>query len=121
MPRKKRVSQKRRVPKKKKNQKTKKTQKSKKKKVQKKEKKEKLVGKITHYFSKIKVGVIKLSAPLSQGDTIRIVGGEETDFKQNVKSMEIEHKKIKRAKKGQEIGLKVKEKVREGYKVYKVQ
>jgi len=82
--------------------------------------KEKLIGKITHYFSKIGVAVISLSGSLSVGDKIRIVGGEDTDFKQQVKSMEIEHKKIKKAKKGNEIGLKVKEKVREGYKVYKI-
>ena len=84
-------------------------------------KKEKLIGRITHYFDKIGVAVIKLSAPLAVGDKIRIEGGEATDFKQTVKSIEVEHKKLKKAKKGSEIGLKVKEKVREGYKVYKVE
>jgi len=80
----------------------------------------KLVGEVSHYFSKIEVAVIKLSAPLSVGDTIRIVGGESTDFSQTVESMEIEHEKIEKAKAGNEVGMKVKEKVREGYKVYKV-
>lgn len=84
------------------------------------QKKEKLIGKVTHYFSKIKVAAIKLLGPLKIGDKIHIVGGEDTDFTQEVNSMEIDKKKIKRAKKGDEIGLKVKEKVREGYKVYKV-
>ena len=37
--------------------------------------KQKLIGKITHYFSNIEVGVINLSSPLSEGDEIRIVGG----------------------------------------------
>ena len=86
----------------------------------KKVKKEKLIGRVTHYFDKIKVAAIKLSAPLKIGDEIRIVGGE-VDFKQKVKSMEINRQKIKRAKKGDEIGLKVKEKVREGYRVFKLQ
>lgn len=80
----------------------------------------KLIGKVTHYFSNIEVAVIKLSAPLSLGETIRIVGGEETDFNQTVESMEVEHEKIKKAKKGDEVGIKVDQKVREGYKVYKV-
>ena len=84
------------------------------------QKKEKLIGKVTHYFSNIKVAVIKLSGPLKIGDKIHIVGGESTDFIQEVKSMEVDKGKIKRAKKGDEIGLKVKEKVREGYKVFKV-
>ena len=81
-------------------------------------KEEKPIGQITHYFSNIGVAVIKLSSPLSVGKKIRIVGGESTDFEQEVDSMEADHKKIKKAKKGDEVGLKVKEKVREGYKVY---
>ena len=83
------------------------------------DKKEKLIGEVVHFFSNIKVAVIKLSAPLSVGDTIHIVGGEDTDFEQPVKSMEVDHEKIDKAKKGAEVGLKVKKKVREGYKVFK--
>ena len=77
------------------------------------------IGEGTHYFSNIEVAVVKLSAPLAEGDKIRIAGGEDTDFEQSVKSMQADHKKIKKAKKGAEVGLKVKDKVREGYKVYK--
>lgn len=83
------------------------------------EKEEKLIGKITHYFSKIGVAVIELLDTLKIGDTIRIVGGE-TDFSQTVESMEVEHQKVKEAKKGESVGLKVNQKVREGYKVYKL-
>ncbi|MCX6721187.1 MAG: hypothetical protein NT026_01125 [Candidatus Staskawiczbacteria bacterium] len=80
----------------------------------------KLIGKVTHYFSNIEVAVIELSAPLKDGETIRIVGGEATDFDQEVKSMQIDHKEVKSAKKGDSVGLKVKDKVHEGYKVYKI-
>lgn len=80
----------------------------------------KLIGKVSHYFSKIGVAVIELSGSLSIGDTVRIVGGETTDFEQTIDSMEMEHEKIEKAKKGDAIGTKVKEKVREGYKVYKL-
>lgn len=80
--------------------------------------KEKLVGKVSHYFSQIEVAAIKLTAPLANGDSVRFEGGE-TDFTQEVSSMQKEHDKIEKAKKGDEIGLKVKEKVREGYRVYK--
>jgi putative protease len=79
----------------------------------------KLIGKITHYFGNIGVAVIELAGGLKVGDTIRIVGGE-TDFSQTVDSMEIEHQKVQEAKKGDSIGLKVEQKVREDYKVYKV-
>ena len=79
----------------------------------------KLIGKVTHYFSKIGVAVIELSDTLKLGDTIRILGGE-TDFEQVVESMEIERKKVQEAKAGESVGLKVSQKVREGYKVYKL-
>ncbi len=79
----------------------------------------KLIGKITHYFGKIGVAVIELSDTLKVGDTIRIVGGE-TDFTQIVESMEIEHEKVEAAKAGESIGLQIAQKVREGYKVYKL-
>lgn len=80
----------------------------------------KLIGKITHYFSNIEVAVINLSAPLKKGDTIRIIGGQDTDFEQEVNSMQIEHEEVKSAKKGDSVGMKIDEKVHEGYKVYKV-
>jgi len=81
---------------------------------------EKLVGKVTHFFSNIDVAVINLSGSLKEGDEIRIMGGENTDFNQTVDSIQVDHKEVKSAKKGDEVGLKVKEKVREGYNVYKI-
>ncbi|MCX6720822.1 MAG: hypothetical protein NTW11_03390 [Candidatus Staskawiczbacteria bacterium] len=80
----------------------------------------KLIGRITHYFSNIEVVVINLLSPLKIGDDIRIIGGQETDFEQKVKSMQIDHKEVKVAKKGDDVGMKIEEKVHEGYKVYKI-
>ena len=80
---------------------------------------EKPVGEISHYYGNIGVAVIDLAAPLKVGDTIRVVGGE-TDFNQVIESMETEHQKVKAAKPGDSVGLKVSQKVSEGYKVYKV-
>ena len=79
----------------------------------------KLIGKITHYFGHIGVAVIELSETLNVGDTIRIAGGQ-TDFTQPVDSMEVEHEKVQQAKPGDSVGLKIQEKVREGYEVYKL-
>jgi len=79
----------------------------------------KLIGKVTHYFSKIGVAVIELTDTLKVGEQIRVVGGA-TDFTQTVESMEIEHEKVKEAGPGDSVGLKVAQKVREGYKVYKL-
>ena len=77
------------------------------------------VGKIAHFFSKINVAVVELTDTLSVGDRIRIQG-PTTDFEQTVDSMQIEHAIVKTATKGQSVGLKVKDKVREKDTVYKV-
>jgi translation elongation factor EF-1alpha len=80
---------------------------------------EKRVAKVTHYWAKIGVAAIKLYDALKVGDTIHI-SGSTTDFEQTVDSMEIEHETVEVAKKGQEVGLKVNERVRKGDRVYKV-
>jgi translation initiation factor IF-2 len=81
---------------------------------------EKKLGEVTHYWRKIGVAGIKVTGTLSVGDTIRI-RGTTTDFEQTVDSMQIEYQDIEAAKRGQEVGLKVKEKVRRGDTVYKVE
>jgi len=78
--------------------------------------KEKLIGKITHYFDKINVAIIELSGVLKIGDRVHIKGSS-TDFEQDISSIQIEHENMKKAKKGDAIGLKVDEKVREGDEV----
>lgn len=77
------------------------------------------VGSIAHYYDKIGVAVLELSGDLAVGDTIRI-SGHGTEFTQPVESMQIEHEKLDTAKKGQAIGLKVTQEVKEGDEVFKV-
>jgi translation initiation factor IF-2 len=78
------------------------------------------VGKITHYYDKIGVAVLELSGNLATGDRIKFVRGGEDLFEQTVESMQVEHEKIDSAKKGQVVGLKVDQEVKEGAEVYKV-
>jgi putative protease len=79
----------------------------------------KLVGKISHYYSKIGVAVVELSDTLEVGDEISIEGAA-TNLRQAVDSMQIEHEDIEKAKKGDSIGMKVVDKVRENDVVYKI-
>ena len=79
----------------------------------------KQIGKITHYFAKIGVAVVELSAEVRVGDKIR-VDGATTSFVQVIDSMEIDNKRVETATVGQSIGLKVKEKVRPHDTVYKI-
>lgn len=78
------------------------------------------IGKITHYFSKINVGVLELSkGKLQIGDTIHIKG-HTTDLYQKIESMQVEHKPVDSAQPGETVGLKVESPVRENDLVLKV-
>lgn len=81
---------------------------------------EKEVGIVTRYFARIGVAGIKLTDTLSEGDTIHIVG-HTTDLTQEVRSMQLENETITDGQAGQEIGLKVQERVRPRDQVYKVE
>lgn len=81
---------------------------------------EKKVGVISHYFGKISVAGVEIKkGKLETGDTIRIKG-HTTDFKQMIKSMQIDLQTVEVAKKGDSIGIKVSERVRVHDEVYKV-
>ena len=80
---------------------------------------EKYIGQVEDYFAHVSVAAIKLEDSLKIGDKIKISGGE-TQFEQIVESMQIDRKPIKSAKSGDEVGIKVNEKVRKSYKVYKI-
>jgi translation elongation factor EF-1alpha len=78
------------------------------------------IGKITHYFSKINVGVIELSkGTLQVGDTIHIKG-HTSDFYQKVESLQLEHEPVDSVKPGEPVGIKVESPVRENDIVFKV-
>ena len=83
------------------------------------EKKEKQIGTVSNYFEHVKAAAIKLTAPLKVGDTLHITGGEN-DFEQPVKSMQINREDVEKAKKGEEVGIIVKEKVRKGSGDYRI-
>ncbi|MFH1311383.1 MAG: translation elongation factor-like protein [Nanoarchaeota archaeon] len=78
---------------------------------------DKEIGRISSYFSHVGVAAIKLSGKLKVGDKIHIKG-HTTDFELPVKSMQIERKEVKEAKKGDHIGIKVPEKVRPNDQVF---
>ncbi len=80
---------------------------------------EKEIGIVSSYFSHIGVAAIKLSGKLKIGEKIHIKG-TTTDFETKVKEMQIEHKSVKEAKKGDHIGIKVPDKVRPNDKVFLV-
>ena len=76
------------------------------------------IGHITHFFPKISVAVLELTAPLAVGDRI-LIKGPSTDFEQVADSMQVEHENIPKAEAGQSVGLKTAQSVKERDMVYK--
>ncbi len=75
------------------------------------------LGEVSSYYGNLGVAAVKLRGKLKTGDKIRIQG-QTTDFEQIIDSMQINHKKVSEAKKGDEIGIKVNERVRRNDKIF---
>jgi putative protease len=81
---------------------------------------EKLIGKVNHFFNKISVAIIEITDDeLNVGDTIHIKG-HTADFNQTITSMQVEKAPIPKAKKGDQVGVKVDAPVHEHDQVFKV-
>ncbi len=81
-------------------------------------KKVKPVGRVTHYYTHIKVAIVKFNTNVKTGSELYFKGAT-TDFTEKAKSMQFDHKPVAVAKKGKQIGIKLKKRVREGDLVYK--
>ena len=79
---------------------------------------EKEIGTITHYYGNLSVGIIALTDGLKVGETIHIKGHSD-DFSQTIDSMQVEHASVTEAKAGDQVGVKVAQKVHPNDKVFK--
>ncbi len=78
------------------------------------------VGRVTHYYDKIGVAIVELDNTLSVGEKVRFVRGGEDLFDQVVDSIQIEHQKVESSGRGQIVGLKTIEPVREDAEIFKL-
>jgi putative protease len=82
---------------------------------------ERLVGRVTHYFSNIQVAVVEVTdCGLGIGDTIRVLGST-THFTQDVASMQIDHVPLQSVQIGDLVGIEVLSRVRVNDLVYRAQ
>ena len=78
------------------------------------------IGRVTHYFSKAKA-----TALLIERDGIRVgdvlyFKGHTTNFKQTVKSLQIDRRPVPQAEPGEEVGIRVRSRTRERDLVFKL-
>ena len=77
------------------------------------------LGKVLNYYKKVKVAEVLLETNgLRLNDTIMFQGNKTGVVEDKVVSIEVHNKKIKLAKKGQRVGIKIKNIVRENDKVF---
>lgn len=82
--------------------------------------KENELGKVSHWYDKINVAVIKLSGALKKGDKVKFKHGDE-EFEEIIGSLQIDHKEVESGKKGDELAVKISGKAKEGTLVYKAE
>ncbi len=80
---------------------------------------DKKIGSVSHFYDKICVAVVDLSAALKKGDLVKFKKDDE-EFEQTVVSMQIDRQEIEKAKKGDSLGLKVDKPVKPGTELYLV-
>ncbi|HVN26520.1 MAG TPA: translation elongation factor-like protein [Candidatus Paceibacterota bacterium] len=81
---------------------------------------EKPIGTVTHFFTHIKVAIVRFKTKVPAGAKLHYKGAT-TDFADEAKSMQYDRKPVKVAPKGKQIGIKVKKRVREGDLVYRTE
>jgi len=79
----------------------------------------KAIGTVTHFYDGLGVAIVKFSKAMAIGTPLKFKGAT-TDFEDKIISMQFDRKPITLARKNLEVGIKVRDKVREGDKVFEV-
>ncbi len=77
------------------------------------------IATVNHFFDHVSVAVLSLTETIRVGDTVHFLG-HSTDFKQEVASLQIEHKDVDETKPGDDVAMKVDQRVHPHDKVYKL-
>ena len=81
---------------------------------------EEQVGVIVKFFAKPSVAALEVTqGTIKKGDLLKYKG-HTTEFTEAIASMEVDNQAVDEVKAGDMVGVKVKERVREGDKVFKV-
>ncbi len=77
------------------------------------------IGRVSDFFKKPVVAGIELTALLKVGDKVHIKG-HTTDQEFTIQSMQIDNRDVEEANAGDSVGVKIKDRARQGDTVYKV-
>jgi hypothetical protein len=77
------------------------------------------IGRVTHFYDKIGVAIVELDGPITVGEKVQFVRGGEDLFWQTIESIQVEHRKLNSAGRGETVGIITLEPVREGTEIFK--
>lgn len=77
------------------------------------------IGEVTHFFGKISVAVLNLSKDLKVGENVHFLG-RNTDFQQEILSMQVDHVEVTEVSAGDDVAVKVTQRVRKGDSVFRL-
>jgi translation elongation factor EF-Tu-like GTPase len=78
------------------------------------------IGRVTHYFPHVKAGAVMIERDgIRVGDTLYFKG-HTSRFKQTVESLQVNHQAVTQASAGDEVGIRLKARVREHDLVFKL-
>ncbi len=78
------------------------------------------IGTVVHYYGKLSVAVVYLDETLMVHDLVAFKGAT-TDFQQEIDSMQVDNQSINIIGKEKEVAVKVKDRVRTGDKLYRLE
>jgi hypothetical protein len=78
------------------------------------------IGKVLNFYIKTNIAIVELDGDLAVNDGIRFTREGETLFEQKVELIQVEYKKLDSATRGDVIGLKTNEEVKEGDEIFKI-
>ncbi len=80
----------------------------------------KKVGEVTHYYDRLGVAIVKIEDDIKVGDNLLYKKGDR-EYQEAVAEMQSEHQMIDSATQGDEVGIKVAQKVKKGDQVFLVE
>ena len=78
------------------------------------------IGKVVAFFRVPVVAVVKVTKGVLKTGDLVWVKGHTTDYKLTISSLQVDHRPVSQANKGQEVGLKVPARARRGDRLYRI-
>lgn len=78
------------------------------------------IGKVINFYGRSRIAIVELDGTLAVGDRIRFERDGNFVCEQKVETIHVEHDKVDSANRGDVVGLKTNEEIKEGDEIFKI-